>query len=228
MSKVWEMPEYQMSTDEYKQWATNKGYPNFTGKEILDKLGVSKPKVKVKTNTGEEVEVDLDVRNSWNVRLNLPSQYTKVDGKYKTVYMVKGSSPKNKTAVFITDEDVRESPDFKEFSKKMSAAMKEVQDEYFSGLQLELRKNLSPAAKKAISDNVLKFIEDKDFKKLHDWFVAQKFADVPDPKELESMSKLSGYIKTSRPDGWGHTTGSAIQIDWKNKKFSEHGWSSDD
>lgn len=224
MSRVWNMPQYQMSSDEDKRAATNQSYPKMDLMDIAKHAKVSTQKtVKVKTNVGE---VDVTVEPSmWRIE---PTSLTKTRYKYETVWMVKGKSPAAKTAEWFTEKDLSDSQDVKDYAKELKDAQTKFFDEYFSKIAIDLEKRLSPMAKKALKDNLADLIYNKKFKELRQWFIDNKFTDVPEENEFKSMTSLDQFISTSAGDNWGHATGSAIGIDWKDKKFYKFGWSSDD
>lgn len=227
MSRVWDMPQYQLSSAEDKSWATSKGYPKMDLMDIAKHTKIPTQKsIKVKTNTGEaSVTVEPSM---WRIEpVGLHKTKLK-DGSYKTVWMVKGKTPTGKTAEWFTEKDLSDSQDVKDYAKELKDAQTKFFDDYFGKIAIDLEKRLSPTAKKALKDNLADLIYNKKFRELRKWFIDNNFIDVPEENEFKKMASLSGFTSTSGADSWGHTTGAAIGIDWKDKKFYTYGWSSDD
>lgn len=228
MSRVWDFPEYQMASDEDKRWAMSKGYPRYDLMDIVKHVKLPTQKtVTVKTNLGS-AEITIAPK-LWSLE---PQGLTKTrlkDGNhYKTVWMIKGKSPAGKTSEYVTEKDLSDSDDVKAYAKEIKEAQTKFLDEYFGKIAIELHGRLSPAAKKAVKDGLAGLVADKKTKELRQWFIDNKFDDVPEENDFKKMVDLSGFIKSSGADRYGHSTGSAIGIDWTNKKFYTYGWSSDD
>lgn len=228
MSRIWNTPQYQLSSDEDKRWATNKGYPRMDLMDIAKHVKAPTQKsVKVKTNIGE-ADVLVEPR-MWKIEPKDLSRARFKDGNtVKTVWMIKGKSPDGKKSEWFTEQALADSEDMKEYAKELKHAQTKFFDDYFGKIALDLEKKLSPAAKKALKDNLADLILHKKFKELRKWFIDNNFADVPEENEFKKLASLSGFVATSGSDNWGHTTGSAIGIDWNDKKFYSYGWSSDD
>lgn len=228
MSRIWDYPEFELSSDEDKSWAMSKGYPRYDLMDVVKhaKLPTQKS-VTVKTNLGT-AEITV-VPVLWSLE---PQGLTKTrlkDGyHYKTVWMIKGKSPTGKTSEYVTEKDLSDSDEVKTYAKEIKEAQTKFLDEYFNKLAIELHGRLSPAAKKAVKDGLAGLVLDKKTKALRQWFIDNKFDDVPEENDFKKMINLGGFIKKSGVDNWGHSTGSAIGIDWKDKKFYTYGWSSDD
>jgi hypothetical protein len=59
-----------------------------------------------------------------------------------------------------------------------------------------------------------------------DYFVSKGW-EIPAGVSFENF-RPSGWILTSRPDGYGHDCGTYANMDWENKRIYITGWSSDD
>jgi hypothetical protein len=228
MSRIWNFPEYQLSSYEDQIWATHKSYPKIDLMDIVNYAKVTPQRaIKVKTNLGYAIiNVSPD---KWQILpKGLTKSYVKDGNVRKMVWMIKGKSPSGKNAEWFYDEDLSKSEDMQKYAKEIKDAQTKFYDDYFKKIAIDLEKRLPPAAKKAIKDNLAQLIHDKKTKELRQWFIDNKFENVPDENDFEKMVNLSGFIKSSKPDSWGHSTGTAVNIDWVNKKFTTYEWSSDD
>ena len=142
-----------------------------------------------------------------------------------------------KGTIFFTATDFAESKDVQRIKKKFNDAV----EKYFDALHASQKKALAashlPIAKKASKELVPLADENDAGRKLHDWFTINGFeingVNIAGFNKLAKDIKTNGHLSTSwtissKPDSWGHQTGSEGIIDFAAKKVQVSGWSSDD
>ena len=236
---IYNTPEYKLASREMQAWAfTHRGH-YVSAEEAARKMGVKLDgrTVKVKCNDGVEREVDVIVSH-YSI---LPSPkykliQTLIDGKHQSVYMIKGSSLKIKNPIYFTMEDFTKSKDFIDIKNEIDDAFKRYHDEHHEMLRAELRKSLPSITKRAQAE-LADIAKERGEEGVYEWFVKNGFkmphVKPSDFKELVKSLKNTGYVisswnVSSRPDGWGHQTGTNATIDWVKKTIGMHDWSSDD
>ena len=237
---IWNTPEYKLASKEMQGWAfTHKGnYKSAVDAAKEQGVKVDGRTVKVKTNTGEMFDVPVDMSlYSIQPKASIKRAYATVDGKRVSVYLVKGTSPKNKSAQYFTYQDFERSEDFATLKKEISDAFEKDRNEHHEMLRKELAKSHPPLAKKASKELPALAKEDGAEQKIFDWFEKNGF-DMHHlkPSDLKSFIKElkdSGHVTadfeiSAHADSWGHQTGTSVQIDFANKKIGKYGWSSDD
>lgn len=236
---IWDTPEYKIASSEMQRWAfTHKGH-YVSSEDAARQAGIKLDrKVKVKANNGEEVE--LPVKLNWHsisVDPKIPQAKISDGSRYHTVYMISGKSPKNKTAVYVTSDELLKSPDMVAFKQEVDDAFKKHKQDHHEMLKAELVKSLPAAAKKAANAIPELAKQDDAAEKIYDWFKSNGFdMDYMKPEDFKPYAKevaKSGHVLTSweitaKADGYGHQTGTSGEINFTTKKIGKHGWSSDD
>lgn len=238
---IHDTPEYKLASREMQGWAfTHKN--NYTSAiDAAKEMGVKVDgrTVKVKANTGEMVEIPVEmnyyrIQPAKNIRV---ANWTDDKGKKTQVYLLKGSSPKVKSAVYVTHDDFQASEDFKALKAEIEKGAQAYFDKHHEMLKSELSKSHPPMAKKALKELPSLADGDDAAQKIYDWFKKNKFemhGVKPEHfKGFASELKKTGHVNTNfqisaRPDGYGHQTGTDGEIDFAAKKINLYGWSSDD
>lgn len=238
---IHDTPEYKLASREMQGWAFAHKNNYTTAIDAAKEMGVKVDgrTVKAKSNTGEMVEIPVEmnyyrIQPAKNIRV---ANWTSDKGKKTQVYMLKGSSPKIKSAVYVTHDDFQASDDFKALKKEVEDGAQAYYDKHHEMLKSELSKSHPQMAKKAMKELPALADGDDAAQKIYDWFNKNKFEmrgiKPGDFKGFASELKRTGHVQanfgvSSSPDAWGHTTGTSGEIDFANKKISLHGWSSDD
>ena len=126
-------------------------------------------------------------------------------------------------------------PSFKEaYEAKMTAAREQC--------MAEVQANTEAALNVKVAD-LIELAMTYTPEKAHAWFTANGFENVPPvtnfqtiPADADDERKAylagfyiaGGWEMERKPDGYGHECGWAYGIDWKARKFTSYGWSSDD
>jgi hypothetical protein len=239
---IYNTQEYKLAPRDKQAWAFTHKDNYISSADAAKKMGVKTEgrSVKVKTNTGEMV--DVPVKISFHSIVPDPGKFkwknTSLDGKkHTTVYMVKGSSPNNKTAVYFTSEDYGNSEDLKALKREIDDAFREFHKQHHEMLKAELAKSHAPMAKKAAKELPELAKGNDATQKVFDWFKKNGFEMTHVKPEdfknfVASLKKnghvLAGFRISSKADGWGHQTGESVEIDFANKRIGKVGWSSDD
>jgi len=237
---IYDTPEYKLASHDMQGWAFTHKDQYLSSVDAAEKMGMKLDnlKAKVKVNTGEEVEIPVSAK-FYTVfpDSKFKSVKTPIDGVYVTAYMVKGSSPKNKTAIYFTHDDFISSQDVKKIIADIDAAAKEFRKQHNDKIKAELVKSHPPAAKKASKELPSLAKEEDAVQKVYDWFVKNGFSmGHVKPEHLKnfvSSIKKDGHVSSkfsisSKSDGYGHQTGTSGEIDFNNKRVGIYGWSSDD
>lgn len=238
---IYDTPEYYLASQEKRGWAFTHPGRYISIEDLAKKYDIelSNLTATVLCNDGEHRKIDV-------VFKVVPSPdetkykrlFTSIDGsaKKRTVYMIKGSKPTLKSAIFFTQEDFNESNDIKALLKKLQNAQKDYAEAHHEMLKSELRKSHAEAAKRAASE--LPAIVKKDGEEgVYDWFVSNKFKlgslKAADFKNYVAKIKRDGHVSSSfelksGSDNYGHSQGTSVEIEWDKKTFNVFGWSSDD
>jgi hypothetical protein len=238
---IYDTPEYKLASRDMQGWAFTHKNNYTTAVDAAKEMGVKVDgrTVKVKANTGEMVEVPVDmnyyrIQPTKNIRV---ATWTDDKGKKTHVYLLKGSSPKIKSAVYVTSTDFQNSDDFKALKKEIEDGAQAYYDKHHEMLKAELSKSHPQMAKKAAKELPALADGDDAAQKIYAWFQKNKFEmrgiKPEDFKAFAAEVKKTGHIRASfeisaRPDGYGHQTGTSGEIDFAGKKISLYGWSSDD
>lgn len=237
---IWDSPEYKLAPRDKQGWAfTHKNnYKSAVDAAKEAGIKIDGATVKVKMNNGEMHDVAL-VSSMYSI---LPAPKYKrlkhqIDGRYYDVYMVKGSGPKVKSALYFTSQDFDNSEDLQALKKKVYNAFADFKKKHHDMLKQELVKSHAPLAKKAQKELPVLADAENAEQQIFDWFKKNGFEmghiRPTDFKEFAKELKKSGHVQahfgvSTKPDNWGHQTGSSVEIDFANKKIRAYGWSSDD
>lgn len=237
---IYDTPEYKLAPEEKKRWAFTHKDQYVSSIDAAKRMGVKLDdlKVHVKINTGDTIEVDAQASY---YRIAPSAKYKSlrmmVNGKYETVYMIKGTNPKQKTAEYFTLNDFDASEEVKKLAAEIMNAEKEFRKQHREMIKTELVKSHSTLAKKAMKEIPALVDQDNAEQKVYDWFVKNGFTvSYIKPEQLKSFVKdvkRTGYIDTqfnisSKPDGYGHQTGVSGKINFDTKSIYTTSWSSDD
>jgi hypothetical protein len=237
---IYDTPEYALADSEKQRWAFTHRDNHLSAVDAAKRMGLKLDNLKatVKLNTGATMEVPFHA-HFYSVVPD--AQFKRVNRfenkKYEVVYMVKGSSPKLKSAVYFTNDDFVNSDDVKKVVSDIDNAAKEFGKQHRQMLKDELTKSHAPMAKKAAKELPALADQPDAEQKVYDWFVSNKFdmgSFKPSHfKPFVNKLKRDGHISaefgiSSRPDGYGHETGTSGKIDFANKRLGMYGWSSDD
>lgn len=221
MSKIWNSEEYSVADANLRSWATQLGYPRFSAVDYMEELEDALT-IDIETNVGIQSAV-------------IPLEYGLIEPYpspklpyYKDCWCLKGKNPLGKRAIFFTRKTFNDHPTVIALKNKILAKTNQLRDTHFEELELQLYSKLPITAKAALSDGLLQNVKAKQFEYVYGWFVAHNFSNIPNIEQLSNMVNLGAIPIMQMADGYGHQTGSCIDIDWKNKSFRCFGWSSDD
>jgi len=235
---IYHTQEYKLSDSETQRWAfTHKN--QYTNSEDAAKAHGVKTKdriAKVKTNTGEFVDVPVEL--SWHTIKPTKHQFkhTKMGDKYQSICMIKGSSPKIKSAVYFTQDDFNKSPDVVAFKAEVDEAFSKHHEKHHEDMKLEMTKRLPAMAKLALKE-LPEVIEKDGVDGVDQWFKKNGFTMLHVDKNIfknfvglwnKEKFIVSDWSVSSEPDGWGHQKGVSAKIDFAKKTITSYGWSSDD
>lgn len=237
---IFDTPEYKLASKEMQHWAFTHKDNYVSTADAAKRIGMKTEGrvVKVKANNGEMIDVPVIISFHSISPSEKFKQARHTDGKfYTTAYMVKGSSPKNKTAIFFTTKDFSESEDVKALKKELDEAFRKFHDQRHEMLKKELIKSHPALAKKAAKElpDLVKTKNPEDA--VFNWFNSNGFQMLhmqpSDFNEFVAEIKRTGDVPTTwrisaQADRWSHQTGVSGEIDFATKKVGKHGWSSDD
>lgn len=241
MLKLHDLPEYSVANSEMRMKAAST--PELFGYAIqnAEKMGlkISDQTVMVICNDGLEHTVPLSI-NFANIvpDAKLKRVLTDKNGKRVAAFMLKGSSPKVKSAIYFTAEDFENSETLIALKQAVLDKNEEYRDGVIKRIQEDLQRNLPEIAKTAMSElpNIIKNAVDKN-QAAYDWFKDNGFEIVGlTPSKFDRFVSHvndtslvpSSYVISVEDDKWGHTLGASIEIDFAMKKISTCVWSSDD
>lgn len=241
MLKLHDLPEYSIATSEMRMRAAST--PELFGYAIqnAEKMGlkISDQTVLVRCNDGLEHTVPMSVKFS-NIAPDAKLKRVFVDknGKRVAAIMLKGSSPKVKSAIYFTTEDFENSEGLIGLKQAVLDKNEEYRDGVIKRIRDDLRKNLPEIAVIAMNElpNIIKSAADKS-QAAYDWFKNNGFEIVgltpskldPFVSHVNDTSLVpSSYVISVEDDKWGHTLGASVEIDFAMKKISTCVWSSDD
>jgi len=239
--KLHDLPEYSIATSEMRMKAAST--PELFGYAIqnAEKMGlkISDQTVMVVCNDGLEHAVPLSVKFA-NIGPDAKLKRVLADknGKRVAAFMLKGSSPKVKSAIYFTAEDFENSETLIELKQTVLIKHEEFRDGVITRIREDLRRNLPEIAVIAMNKlpNIIRNAVDKS-QAAYDWFKDNGFEMVGvTPSKFERYVVYvndtglipSSYVISSGDDKWGHTQGTSIEVDFVAKKISMSIWSSDD
>jgi hypothetical protein len=237
---IQDTPEFHISTGEMRMKASSTrelfNYP--IQNAVKMGLKISDQTVMVKCNDGIEHEVPVVASFNTVAISNLKRVSIEKDNRKVLGYMLKGSSPKVKSAIYFAASDFDNSEGLKQLNKTILDMHLEYKSGIVKQIQEELRSNLPDIAKDAMDQlpKIIKNAADKN-QAAFDWFKDNGFimlgvtvqSFTPFVKHsLETGYVVSSFTTSAVDDKWGHTKGVSVEIDFSTKKISTSIWSSDD
>ena len=241
---IYNTQEFLLATPEKRDWAFTHKDQNVSvvdaARKIQVDLDLDNLKANVQLNTGEilEISIKTDFYSTTPAK-----EFTYIPaGRWKTVkescYMVSGSSPISKNAVYFKTHDLMNSEDVKNILGILKDAHHQFSMKTREMILAELSASHPLLAKKALKEFIeFSKVEGTD-QKIYDWFVTHNFKMPSNIKphdfknyvaEISRTGKVSSTIHINYTnDKWSHTKGVSAEIDFANMKITSYSWSSDD
>jgi len=133
---------------------------------------------------------------------------------------IKRKSKKYPKGIKLTKDMLKNSKSYNNFVSEMKKKYKEIRRFHVAEFLYKLRQT-----KFINKDNLEAVLLEQEYRKLSSKEEKKKFLLEHGFSGVEENFDYEGY---SRPDGYGHTTGRSMMLDFKEKKCYIAGWSSDD
>lgn len=224
--------EYQLSNLDKQDWIDrifNKGV-KFEHSFKAAGYNTNDPIILVKVSISGydyllNLQIDLDKSFSTYPVFTVPDyKYSKGKGGY-----ILQRASKNKVGIVITEKQIRDLPDFKEFIEKIKIASEQELVIYTENYKRILYSYLPKIAQKAINEQLFSLLNKPgQYLSVRQWFTDNEFTNIPtDLFKLKNLNQYQHEIK-NHSDYIGNTwqSGINIVIDWENKTFKQEYWNS--